>query len=69
MEDKKCFHCGDEKFGYGKQSNNGGVSPAHPFSFHSQKLMHVICLNCGTIVRSYVLKPEKFIYKKDKNES
>lgn len=70
MKEKKCFHCGEEKFGYGKQSSYGSIYPARVFSFNSQKLMHKICLNCGTVVRSYVLKPEKFIDDRDEqNES
>ena len=40
----KCPYCGKEEFVTGKQK--------------SKAVYHEICVNCGTIVRSYVKNPE-----------
>lgn len=55
-----CPYCGGKKFVVGKQDGHAVVYPEDAFTFlKSQKLYHEICLNCGTVVRSYVKKPEK----------
>ncbi len=59
----KCSHCGGQKFGEGYQSYQGRVQAMHGF-FKFSPLIHIICLECGTIVRSYVKKPSKFKSKK-----
>lgn len=57
-----CPCCGGNKFVTGKQDGYAEVYPEDAFiSFKSQKLYHDICINCGTVVRSYVKKPEKLI--------
>ena len=49
-----------KKFALGKQDGYAEVYPADKFfSFKSQKLYHEICLDCGTVVRSYIKNPEK----------
>lgn len=55
-----CPYCGGKKFALGVQNGYAEVYPADKFfSFKSRKLYHEICLDCGTVVRSYVKKPEK----------
>ena len=54
MENYTCPHCGNTKdFIEGKQSSYSNIW----FSlFKSQTPRHVIFLNCGTIMRSYITK-------------
>lgn len=55
-----CPYCGGKKFALGVQDGYAVVYPADKFfSFKSRKLYHEICLDCGTVVRSYVKNPEK----------
>ena len=57
-EIEKCPYCGGTEFALGKQDGYAVVG-APAFRFSSTPLMHRVCLSCGTVVRSYVLKPEK----------
>lgn len=62
---EKCPYCGNEEFIEGMQTAYGSVSPANEiFSFKSQVLYHKICLNCGTVVKSYVKNPSALVKKK-----
>lgn len=55
-----CPYCGGKKFVVGKQDGYAVISPENALTIlKSQKLYHEICLDCGTVVRSYVKKPEK----------
>jgi len=63
---EKCPCCGGTRMGFGKQTYYGGVSPIDKFLSTSQDLYHKICLNCGTVVRSYVKNPQKFAPKEKK---
>ena len=61
MEHKQeiCPHCGGTEMVKGTQRQHAKV-----FSYtvrpleHGQELIHIICKNCGTVVRSYVDYPE-----------
>ena len=66
MEKKeKCCYCGNETFVIGRQTNQGAVTPAEKIlTLKEQQLYHVICLNCWTVIRSYVKNPQKLIIKK-----
>lgn len=62
---EKCPYCGKQEFVEGKQEGYGSVAPANKvLSFKSQVLYHVICLNCGAVVKSYVKEPKKIVVKK-----
>lgn len=62
---EKCPYCGAQEFVEGKQEAYGSVAPANKvLSFKSQTLYHIICLNCGTVVRSYIKNPTKILIKK-----
>lgn len=64
MNNDKCPYCGnDSDFIEGKQNGYGAIM----FSFFNNRApIHVVCLNCGTIVRSYVTKVEKLRPKPSK---
>ena len=58
-----CPYCGGTDFVIGKQAV---VLPEKDlFIFRGQALYHDICSKCGTVVRSYIKEPEKFVGKKD----
>lgn len=62
---EKCPYCGNEEFIEGMQTGYGSISPANEIiSFKSQVLYHKICLNCGTVVKSYVKNPSALVKKK-----
>lgn len=63
---KKCPNCGNSDFIEGVQGGYAAVSPASKtLTLKSQALYHVICVNCGTVVKTYVKNPKKLITKKD----
>lgn len=64
MKDK-CFNCGGKNFVIGVQGSYAEVYPAGKiFTLKSQKLYHVICKDCGTVVRSFVKEPEMLVNDK-----
>lgn len=62
---EKCPYCGKQEFVEGKQEGYGSIAPANKvLTFKSQILYHIICLNCGAVVKSYVKEPQKIVTKK-----
>lgn len=62
---EKCPYCGKEEFVEGVQGGYAAIAPATKvLTFKSAALYHVICLNCGAIVKSYVKDPKKLVTKK-----
>lgn len=59
IEIKECPYCGNTEFGEGFQRSSGKMV-INTFGI-GQNLHHIICLNCGSIVRSYVKKPDILI--------
>jgi len=58
MKEEKCPYCGSTEFVEGRQTGYAAVEPASKiFTFKSQALYHKICLNCGSVVKSYVKNP------------
>ena len=60
MEKKKdiCPHCGGTNTVIGEQSDRGAVFRENTvFFLGGTPLLHVICQNCGTVIRSYVKYP------------
>ena len=49
----------------GVQSGYATVSANKSLTFKTQNLYHVICLNCGSVIRSFVKNPEKLIINED----
>ncbi len=64
MENYTCPHCGNTRdFIEGKQNSYSNIW----FGFLKARIpRHIICLNCGTIVRSYIPKVEKLKPKESK---
>jgi predicted nucleic-acid-binding Zn-ribbon protein len=57
---EKCPYCGGTDFVIAKQIP--GIESADKWiNFTGQILYHKICLNCGTVVRSYVKEPKKLL--------
>lgn len=44
----------------GIQSTYAKVQPNKTLTLKGENLVHVICKNCGTVVRSYVENPQVF---------
>lgn len=64
METKeKCPYCGKEETVIGKQIGYGAIKPNKNISLKEQPIYHVVCLNCGNIIRSYIEKPNELIIK------
>lgn len=57
---EKCPYCGKQEFIEARQDGYASVSPANKvLTFKSQVLYHIICLNCGAVVKSYIKDPKK----------
>jgi len=64
MEQKQdiCPHCGGMETVIGKTSGYGRIIPQHALTIlHAQNVYHIICLNCGTVIRSYVEHPKDLL--------
>jgi len=62
MEPKKeiCPHCGGTETVIGKQDGEGRIfAKAAITIMFGTKVFHIVCRNCGTIIRSYVEDPSK----------
>lgn len=55
---KKCPYCGNEETVIGKQTGYATVAANKAISIRSENLYHVICLKCGSVLKSYVKNPE-----------
>lgn len=64
IEIEKCPQCGNKTFGEGRQMAQGNIQSTKGILKGTLSvgtpLYHTICLNCGSIVRSYVEKPAIF---------
>lgn len=63
MNNQKCHYCGASNFITAKQAGYANVMRG---IMKSEELHHEICLNCGTVLRSYVKNPERLIKKAEK---
>ena len=59
FQNNVCPQCGGKEIGRGKQSAHASVSPYKKVGFGSS-LIHLICVNCGWVVGSYVENPKVF---------
>lgn len=60
MENKmQCPYCGKTEFVKGIQMEGNGIMPIKKLTLKAQPIYHIVCLNCGTIIRSYIKKPDK----------
>ena len=60
---EKCPHCGKSNNVIGRQQGYGCVEADKVLTLKSQSIYHVICLECGTVIRSFVKKPKKLVIK------
>lgn len=64
IEIEECPYCGNKTFGKGRQMAQGNIlSTKGVFKGAlgtGTSLYHTICLNCGSVVRSYVEKTDIF---------
>ncbi|ABK61742.1 MULTISPECIES: hypothetical protein [Clostridium] len=58
----KCPYCDGTEFGEGYQDHQAKLLSKNNI-FKSAQIFHIVCINCGSIVHSYVNKPEIFISK------
>ena len=65
--DTKCPYCRGTDMIEGVQGGYGAVSEVN-HGFRGEALHHIICRNCGTVIRSYVKDPEKMFPKKERKE-
>lgn len=59
VEVKECPYCGGTEFGEGYQRGYAKIV-AGVFNLGGDNLYHIICMNCGSVVRSYVRYPDRF---------
>lgn len=57
----KCNHCGHNEYVIGKQIQYAELC----VKMKGTTLKHEVCLKCGTVNRSYIENPEKFIKYKE----
>lgn len=60
-KEEKCPYCGSQEFVEGIQAGYASISPNKVLTFKSATLYHLICLNCGAVVKSYVENPKKLL--------
>ncbi|RLY03641.1 hypothetical protein EAF07_04845 [Streptococcus hillyeri] len=58
MKNLVCTYCGGTEMVRGQQDGQGAIRKSG-WALSSQFLYHDICAKCGTVVRSFVEKPEK----------
>ena len=64
MDKKVCPKCGSTEIGQGKQYGQGRMCPINSiFMVNGSEIMADICTNCGYILETRVINPDKF--KKD----
>lgn len=56
QKEEKCPYCDAAQNVVGKQV---GMRANKKITIKEQPIYHVICLNCGTIIRSYVKEPKE----------
>lgn len=64
IEIKECPYCGAREFVKGLQMGQGNIKPTESlikaaFS-NGSPVYHILCINCGSIVRSYVKEKDIF---------
>ena len=64
----ECPYCFGNEFVEGKQDSHADMESTENI-WYSGAIYHVVCLRCGSIVRSYVKNPEKMLKKKDRKDN
>ncbi len=67
MENKdKCPYCGKSNTVVARQNGYARISADKACTFKTQTLYHIICRECGTVIRSFVKKPGKLVLRKNR---
>ena len=61
----RCPYCGGTEFTEAFQAAYGAVT-ATSNKLGGRALYHSVCLNCGSVVRSFVKEPEKLLKRSDR---
>ena len=62
---QKCPYCEGKEFVEAVQSGYSALAPVDKIlTFKSQALYHIICFNCGAVIKSYVKNPKKLVVNK-----
>lgn len=61
----RCPYCGGTELTEAFQTAYGAVSGTSN-RLGGVPLYHTVCLKCGSVVRSYVKKPEKLLRRRDR---
>jgi hypothetical protein len=64
---RQCPYCGGTEFVTGVQEYHGSILGENEWAA-GQPLRHVVCLDCGCVVMSYVAQPEKLLSGKHRKE-
>ena len=64
---RQCPYCGGTEFVTGVQEYQGSILGENDWA-PGQQLWHVVCLNCGCVVLSYVMQPENLLNRKHRKE-
>ena len=56
---KECPKCGEKELGVGIQNGYAAIFPKGTMSFGAN-IEHIICTECGLLIETYVMKPDKF---------
>ena len=64
---ERCPFCGYAEFIEAKQMQ--GEAYVSGEALFGQQLNHIICRHCGSVVRSYVEKPENLLKKKNRRKT
>lgn len=62
-----CRYCGGTEFITAFQSGYASLTSAESL-FKFTKIYHTICRDCGSVLRSYVVNPEKLLSRKDRHK-
>ncbi|MDD4168880.1 MAG: transcription initiation factor TFIIIB [Desulfotomaculaceae bacterium] len=60
MSKIRCPYCGNNNIGKGKLGNHAALMPVGKIFTTGSAIIADVCIECGTIIRMTVEKPEKF---------
>ena len=58
-----CPHCGGRETLDAKQYGQGSIYPRKGIFSLGKPLYHIVCKDCGTIIRSYIEDPQSWAKK------
>jgi len=58
-----CPHCGSRDTMLCQQSGHGAIYPKKGLFSLGKPLRHIVCRDCGTVIRSYIEDPQDWANK------